>query len=205
MNEEKKIEEYFEKCQYAKQMLETQIDVMIKDFTFHRGYNPVEHVKGRIKSLESIKEKLEKHNRVWNANNIIKYVKDIVGIRIICSFLSDVYDIVYILTHSKNIIIKEREDYIKEPKDTGYMSYHLQVLIPIYLQEHVEYIECEIQIRTMAMDFWAALDHKMAYKFPIEIPCEIKDKMYEYSKTIQELDKKMMDLNKVVQKYKQSL
>lgn len=194
-----------EKCQYAKQMLETQIDVMIKDFTFHRGYNPVEHIKGRIKSIESIKEKLEKYNRDWNANNIIKHVKDIVGIRIICSFLSDVYDIVYILTHSKNIIIKEREDYIREPKDTGYMSYHLQVLVPIYLQEHVEYIECEIQIRTMAMDFWAALDHKMAYKFPIEIPNEIKNKMYEYAKTIQELDKKMMDLNKVVQKYRQNL
>ncbi|MCI8394393.1 MAG: GTP pyrophosphokinase family protein [Bacilli bacterium] len=205
MNEEKKIAEYMEKCQYAKQMLETQIDVMIKDFTFHRGYNPVEHIKGRIKSIESIKEKLEKYNRDWNANNIIKHVKDIVGIRIICSFLSDVYDIVYILTHSKNIIIKEREDYIREPKDTGYMSYHLQVLVPIYLQEHVEYIECEIQIRTMAMDFWAALDHKMAYKFPIEIPNEIKNKMYEYAKTIQELDKKMMDLNKVVQKYRQNL
>ena len=161
LNEEQlKMLKYLEKCRYAKQMLESQIDILIKDFTFNHGYNPVEHVKGRIKSLESIKAKLEKHHKEFTAENVIQNVKDIVGIRIVCSFLSDVFDMVYLISHTKNIIIKQREDYIQNPKDTGYMSYHLQVLVPVYLQEHAEYIECEIQIRTVAMDFWATLDHK---------------------------------------------
>lgn len=200
--ERKKVQIYLEKCSYAKKMLETQIDVMIEDFTFNRGYNPVEHVKGRIKSKDSMKQKLERHHRDFTAENLIHYVKDIVGIRIVCSFLSDVYDMVFLLSHCKNIIVKEREDYIRNPKDTGYMSYHLQVLVPIYLQEHVEYIECEIQIRTVAMDFWATLDHKISYKFQQEIPDEVKNKMYDYAQVVQELDKKMMDLNIIVQKYK---
>ncbi len=206
LNEEQlKMLKYLEKCRYAKQMLESQIDILIKDFTFNHGYNPVEHVKGRIKSLESIKAKLEKHHKEFTAENVIQNVKDIVGIRIVCSFLSDVFDMVYLISHTKNIIIKQREDYIQNPKDTGYMSYHLQVLVPVYLQEHAEYIECEIQIRTVAMDFWATLDHKISYKFQKDIPDEIKSQMFDYAKIIQELDKKMLDLNKIVQKYKQEL
>jgi len=203
--ERKKVNENMEKFYYAKQMLETQIDVMIKDFTYNHGYNPVEHVKSRIKSSESIQKKLDRFQVEWTAQNMIKYVKDIVGIRIVCSFLTDVFDMVYMISHSKNIIVKQREDYISNPKDTGYMSYHLQVLVPVYLQEHVEYMECEIQIRTMAMDFWASLDHKISYKFQQAIPDEVKSQMYDYAQIIQELDKKMMDLNTLVQKYKKNL
>lgn len=199
------LQNYLEKCNYAKQFLETQIDIMIKDFTFNNGYNPVEHIKGRIKPLESIKEKLNKYQKEVTIENINRYVKDIIGIRIVCSFLTDVYDIVHLINHTKNIIIKEREDYISNPKETGYMSYHLQVLVPLYLQEHVEYFECEIQIRTVAMDFWATLDHKIAYKFQKLIPDEVKSEMYNYAQVVQELDKKMLDLNKLVQKYKRKL
>ncbi|MCI8575336.1 MAG: GTP pyrophosphokinase family protein [Bacilli bacterium] len=205
LSEQKKINEYMEKCHYAKKILETQIEILIDDFSFKRGYNPIEHIKGRIKSEKSVLQKLERYNKEYTASNLANYVKDIVGIRIVCSFLSDVFDMVFLLTHCKNIIIKEREDYIKNPKDTGYMSYHLQVLVPIYLQEHVDYIECEIQVRTMAMDFWATLDHKISYKFQKVIPDEVKNQMYDYAQIIQELDKKMMDLNTLVQKYKKEL
>ncbi len=199
------INNYIEKCTNAKQILETQLDMMIKDFSFHHGYNPVEHIKGRIKAIDSIEEKLKRYQKEITVENIQKYVKDVVGIRIVCSFLTDVYDIVHLMNQSKNIQIKEREDYINYPKDTGYMSYHLQVLIPIYLQEDMEYIECEIQIRTIAMDFWATLDHKIAYKFQKVIPEEVKNQMHEYAKVVEELDKKMLDLNKIVQKYKKKL
>jgi len=198
----KKIEEMMHKYEYAKEILETQIHVMIKNFTYQHGYNPVEHVKGRIKSDESIQKKLKRHKKDYTKDNIIKYVKDVVGIRIVCSFLSDVYDMVYIMTHTKNIIIKERKDYITNPKETGYMSYHLHVLIPVCFEEKAEYIECEIQIRTMAMDFWASLDHKISYKFQEYIPEEVQNEMYDYAKTIEKLDRKMLDLNKLVQKYR---
>lgn len=203
--QEQKIEELMLKYQYAKEILETQLDIMIKDFNYQHGYNPVEHIKGRLKSKSSIQRKLERHEKEWSSENILKYVKDVVGIRIVCSFLSDVYDIAYLIAHTKNIIVKDRKDYITVPKKTGYMSYHLSVLIPVYFQERAEYIECEIQIRTMAMDFWASLDHKIAYKFQSSIPDEVKSQMYDYAKTIQELDKKMMDLNSLVQKYKKNL
>lgn len=207
MTEQIDIQKYNElimKYEYAKKMIEAQLDVIIKDFTQKHGYNPVEHVKGRIKSTESIQKKLERHQKDFTVENIVRYVKDVLGIRIVCSFLSDVFDMVYLISHTKNIIVKERKDYIAEPKDTGYTSYHLQVLVPVYIPERVEYIECEIQIRTVAMDFWASLDHKIAYKFQDSIPDEVKNQMYDYAQIIQELDKKMMDLNTIVQKYKKN-
>lgn len=202
LEEKVKIQDYLEKCKYAKKMLETQLEILIENLTYKQGYNPVEHIKGRIKSWKSIEEKLQKNNQNLTAENLKKYIYDMVGVRIVCSFLSDVYDMVFLLSHSKNIIVKERQDYIKNPKDTGYTSYHLAVLVPIYLQDRVEYIDCEIQIRTVAMDFWATLDHKIAYKFQQVIPNEIKNQMFDYAQIVQELDKKMMDLNKIVQKYK---
>lgn len=130
-------------------------------------------------------------------------IHDAVGIRIVVSFLSDVYDIVSVLKSSQALIIVSQQDYIKEPKDTGYISYHLNVLIPIYLNGKTEYIEGEIQVRTVAMDFWASLDHKIEYKFDNadKIPIEVYDKMYENSLIIKELDKKMMRLNETVNKY----
>ena len=125
----------------------------------------------------------------------------VVGIRIVVSFLSDVFDIVSLIKKSKNLIIKDQKDYITEPKETGYTSYHLNVLVPIYLYNNIEYMEAEIQVRTMAMDFWASLDHKILYKFPESIPEEVKEAMYQNSLIIKELDKRMLQLNEIVNKY----
>ena len=165
--------------------------------------NVTNDIKSRIKSEKSIKNKLKDKGYDYTLANIKKYIHDVVGIRIVVSFLSDVYDIVSILKNSQDLIIVKQQDYIKEPKDTGYISYHLNVLIPIYLNNKTEYVEGEIQIRTIAMDFWASLDHKIEYKFSDteKIPLEVYDKMYENSLIIKELDKKMMRLNETVNKY----
>ena len=120
-----------------------------------------------------------------------------IGIRIVCSFLSDVYDIVNMIKNSPQLKLKEEKDYIKYPKDTGYISYHLIVLVPIYLNENTEYIEAEIQIRTVAMDFWASLDHKIQYKYPKELPDHVKEELYQCSLTIKELDNRMNQLNEL--------
>lgn len=191
------------KYEFAKKVLETEIEILVREFNYNHGYTPVEHIKTRIKSESSIKKKLEKKGYTYNAENIIKHVSDVVGIRIVCSFLSDVYDLVYLIEHSTNIIIQKRKDYIAHPKKTGYSSYHLIVLVPIHLQEKVEFVEAEIQIRTMAMDFWATLDHKIQYKFDKEIPIELQNQMAEYSNIVNELDKKMLELNELVVKYNQ--
>lgn len=201
-NQENQINILLMKYRFAMQMLETEIAIFMQEFQMKHGYNPVEHNKVRMKSKRSILEKLERKGYDYTASNILKYIDDVVGVRIVCSFLTDVYDIVNIFRYSQNLIIKEEKDYIKYPKETGYSSYHLIVLVPIDLQTGIEYMDCEIQIRTIAMDFWASLDHKIAYKFKEMIPDEVKKEMYEYSMIMKQLDKKMLTLNETVHKYK---
>ncbi len=201
-DEKTKINQLLTKYQFALKMIEAEVEVLLQEFTLKHGYNPVEHSKVRLKSKKSIMEKLERKGKEYTAINMLQYVDDIVGVRIVCSFLTDVYDIVSMISKSSNLIIKEKKDYIANPKKTGYMSYHLVVLVPVYLQDGVEYMNCEIQIRTMAMDFWASLDHKLSYKFKEIIPSEVEEKLYEYSLMIQQLDQKMLELNDIVDKYK---
>ncbi len=192
---------FYVKYEYAKSMLSTELEILIHSFEQKHGYTPVEHMKSRLKSVSSIQRKLEKKNYDFTVENIEKHIYDIIGFRIVVSFLPDVYDIVSLITHSTNIIIKERKDYIANPKESGYTSYHLIVLVPVYLENVVEYIQAEIQVRTVAMDFWASLDHKIRYKFKEEIPEEVQKEMESYAKDIQELDKKMYYMNQVMSRY----
>lgn len=198
---EREVSELMLKYNFALQLLETQFNILIKEFEFKNKYNPVEHMKSRLKTEKSIIDKLNKKGYEVTTKNMISHVHDIIGIRIVCSFLEDVYDIVDIIKSSKQFKVKEEKDYIKNPKSTGYMSYHLIVLVPIYLNETVEHVEAEIQIRTSAMDFWASIDHKIQYKFPSEIPEEVKKEMYNCSLDIRKLDEKMQQLNEFVNKY----
>lgn len=194
-------DKFYVKYEYAKQMLHTELQILLHSFERKHGYNPVEHMKFRTKSISSIERKLEKKGIVNTKDNIEKYIYDVVGFRVVVSFLSDVYDIVSLISRSTNIIVKERKDYIAVPKDSGYSSYHLIVLVPIYLENVVEYVPAEIQVRTVAMDFWASLDHKIRYKFKESIPEEVQGEMENYAKDIQELDKKMYYMNQVMSKY----
>lgn len=192
---------FYVKYEYAKQMLQTELEILLHSFEQKHGYNPVEHMKSRLKSVSSIEKKLEHKGLSNSFLNVERYITDVVGFRIVVSFLSDVYDIVSLIAHSPNLIVKERKDYIRTPKDSGYTSYHLIVLVPIYLENVVEYIPAEIQVRTVAMDFWASLDHKIRYKFKEAIPLEVQQKMEDYAKDIQELDYKMYSLNQIMNKY----
>lgn len=196
-----KISELMLKYNFAIQSLETQLNILIKEFEFNNKYNPVEHIKSRIKTEKSAIDKLEKKGYEVNVKNLIMHIHDMIGVRIVCCFISDVYDIVNIIKSSKQFKIKSEKDYIENPKDTGYLSYHLIILVPIYLNNNVEYVEAEIQIRTIAMDFWASLDHKIQYKFPNDVPYEVKEELYNCSLDIQALDKKMYQLNEKVKKY----
>jgi len=190
------------KYKFALNLLETEIKFLIEEFEFKNKYNPVEHIKSRIKTKESAIKKLQKKNYEVTLENLKNHIHDMVGIRIVCSFLTDIYNMVKMIEESKHIIIKEKKDYITTPKETGYISYHLIVDVPIYLNGKQEFVEAEIQIRTIAMDFWASLDHKIQYKFPKEIPEEIKNELYNCSLSIKALDKKMQILNEIVNKYK---
>ena len=188
-----KIDAVLLKYDFAKEILETELKVLLRDYEFKHNYNPVEHIKSRIKSSESAIKKLEKRGYELTTDNLINHVHDMVGVRIVCSFLSDVNSIVEVLKTSKLFKIKDETDYITNPKDSGYISYHMNVLVPLRLQERVEYIEAEIQIRTIAMDFCASLYHKLRYKQK-DIPDNVIDEVYGCSQVIRDLDMKMENL-----------
>ena len=189
------------KYNFALQTLETQINILIKEYEFNNKVNPVEHVKSRIKTEKSVLDKLNRKGYELSLENLKEHVKDMIGIRIVCSFIDDVDTVVNLIKKSKQFKVVSEKNYIENPKTTGYMSYHLIVEIPLYLNDNVEYIPAEVQIRTVAMDFFASLDHKISYKFPGEIPNEVKDEMVSCSYVIQALDKKMYELNEIVKKY----
>lgn len=189
------------KCDFALQSLTTELNILIKEYEFNNKVNPVEHIKTRIKTKESAVNKLIRKGYDVNKENLITHIHDMVGVRIVCSFLSDVYEIVKIIKNSKLYVIRKEDDFIKNPKTSGYSSYHLNVLVPIHLNGKVENVEAEIQIRTMAMDFWASLEHKMRYKFEGEIPQEIQDEIFACSLEVKDLDTKMYNLNERIKNY----
>lgn len=189
------------KYSFALEVLKTEMNILIKNYEYKNNYNPVEHIKSRIKSKESAIKKLDKKGYDLTFENLEKHVHDMVGIRIVCSFMSDVYEVINLIKNSKQFKILEEKDYINDPKDSGYSSYHLNILVPVHLDNEIEYVEAEIQVRTIAMDFWASLDHKISYKFPSEIPDEVKEEMFNCSLDIRTLDAKMENLSQIMKKY----
>lgn len=184
----------------ALKVLKTELEVLSDEFEYSHKYNPVEHIKCRLKSYDSIINKLDRKNLEHTVDNMINYVNDIVGVRVVCSFIPDVYEIVNIIENSKNIKVLDKKDYIQNPKNSGYSSFHLIVTVPVNLSTGQKEVKAEIQIRTVAMDFWASLDHKISYKFPKpdELPENVIKTLKESSEQIKTLDKKMAELVGIV-------
>lgn len=178
----------------------TKLEILNDEFHHIHQYNPIEHIKSRIKTPESIVRKLKKKGQEVTLENMVKYVNDIAGIRIICSFTSDIYRIADMLRNQNDIKVISIKDYIENPKESGYKSYHMLVSIPIYLSDSVVDTKVEIQIRTIAMDFWASLEHKMNYKFESNAPEEIRKELYECAVMVEQLDKRMLYINEEIQK-----
>ena len=179
------------------------IDILLKEREFYTGEVIVDHIKSRVKSFESATNKLIKRNYEVNCENIEKHVHDLAGVRIICPFLSDVYKVVRMIKKNDMMTIIEEKDYITHPKDSGYTSYHLVVKIPVSFLNHTKDIEVEIQIRTLAMDFWASLDHQIRYKFEGDVPADISNQIKTISKDMTRLDSKMLTLNNIMKDYKE--
>ena len=178
----------------------TKIDILNEEFQHIHRYNPIEHVKSRIKTPESIVKKLRKNGYDSNIENMVKYVNDIAGIRIICSFTSDIYRIADMIAIQTDLKILSLKDYIKNPKESGYQSYHMIVTVPIFLSDGVVETKVEIQIRTIAQDFWASLEHKIYYKFEGNAPAYISSELQECAKIASQLDRRMLSLNEAIQK-----
>lgn len=185
----------------ALKQIETKLEILNEEFQHVHCYNPIEHIKSRVKTSESIVKKLKKHGYESTLDNMVKYVNDIAGIRIICSFTSDIYRLADIIRNQQDIRVISVKDYITKPKKSGYKSYHMIVTVPVYLSDRILDTKVEIQIRTVAMDFWASLEHKMNYKFEGNAPEHLKNDLVECSKIVSMLDTQMMMLNEEMQKY----
>lgn len=180
----------------ALKQLETKIEVINNEFKTLHKYNPIEHISSRIKSKESIYKKLNKKGLAPTYENLVKTINDVAGLRIICSFIPDIYKIVEMLENMQDINVLKKKDYVTTPKESGYSSYHLIVSVPVSLSVGTIDVKVEIQIRTMAMDFWASLEHKINYKYDKNVPKSVKKELRDCAKMTQKLDKRMSNLGK---------
>lgn len=183
----------------ALKQIATKLEILNDEFQHVHRYNPIEHIKSRIKTSESIVKKLKKNGYESTIENMIRYVNDIAGIRVICSFTSDIYEIADMISNQSDIRVISVKDYIVSPKESGYKSYHMLVTVPVYLSDRIVDTKVEIQIRTVAMDFWASLEHKIHYKFEGNAPDYIREELVECARMVSDLDARMLSLNEAVQ------
>lgn len=176
----------------------TKLEILNDEFVHIHNYNPIEYIKSRIKTPESIVKKLKKGGYESTIENMVTYVKDIAGIRIVCSFTSDIYKLAKMIGRQNDLTVISVKDYMKHPKESGYKSYHMIVSVPIFLSNRVVDTKVEIQIRTIAMDFWASLEHKIYYKFEGNAPEYISRDLRECAEIVSNLDAKMLSLNQAV-------
>jgi putative GTP pyrophosphokinase len=176
----------------------TKLEILNDEFQHVHSYNPIEHIKTRIKAPESIVKKLKRHGHETSIENMVKFVNDIAGVRLICSFTSDIYKLAEMIGNQTDLKVLSIKDYIKNPKESGYKSYHMLVSVPIFLSDSVVDTKVEIQIRTIAMDFWASLEHKIYYKYEGQAPEYISRDLRECADMVATLDDKMLQLNEAI-------
>ena len=174
--------------------INTKIDILNDEFQHIYHYTPIEHIKSRIKTPASIVNKLKKNGYETSVENMVRHVNDIAGIRIICSFTSDIYLIADMITKQSDLKVVSVKDYITHPKVSGYQSYHILVTVPIHLTQGIVDTIVEIQIRTIAQDFWASLEHKLKYKKNIENAEEISRELSKCAEASSMLDLRMQAL-----------
>ena len=178
--------------------VETKLEILNDEFQHVHQYNPIEHIKTRIKTPESIVKKLKRQGFETSIENMVKHINDIAGVRLICSFTADIYRLAEMIGNQNDLKVLSIKDYMRNPKESGYKSYHMHVAVPIYLSDTVVNTKVEIQIRTIAMDFWASLEHKIYYKFEGRAPAYIRNELQECAQMVAALDDRMLSLNEAI-------
>lgn len=175
-----------------------KIEILQEEFKLIHEYSPIEHVGSRLKHPKSILKKLQYKDLPFTYEAVHQHLKDIAGIRIVCSFEEDLYKIADMLCMQRDILLIEKKDYIQQPKENGYRSLHLIVKVPVFLSTEERDVYVEIQLRTIAMDFWASLEHKIYYKYQHTVPEHIQHGLKEAADQAMTLDKKMAKLNQEI-------
>ena len=178
----------------AIKQIETKLDILNKESKVNRKRNPIETIKSRIKTPDSIAHKLEKKGLPVTFDSMMKNLNDIAGVRVICPYISDIYAVRDILMKQPDIKLLRESDYIVQPKESGYRSLHLVIEIPVYLSKTAHNVKVEIQLRTIAMDFWASLEHELHYKNNAEVPDSVRRELYRVAETIAMTDREMEEI-----------
>lgn len=178
----------------AIKQIETKLDILNKENKVSGRRNPIETVKSRIKTPQSIASKLEKKHLPVNFDSMIENLHDIAGVRVICPYISDIYSVRDMLLKQPDITLLEEKDYIKNPKDSGYRSLHLVIEVPVYLSESTHQVKVEVQLRTIAMDFWASLEHELHYKTNTRVPESVRRELFRVAETIAMTDREMEEI-----------
>lgn len=189
---------------FALAEINTKIEILKQEFQYSDDYNPIEHVNSRLKSPDSILRKAYRKGCAASLQSIRENIRDIAGVRITCSFISDVYKVKDMLERQRDIQLVECKDYISNPKPNGYRSLHLIVKVPVFMSDSEDDVFVEIQIRTIAMDFWASLEHKIYYKYSGDIPDFLKKELTTAALSARHLDEKMENIHDQVNQIKQS-
>jgi len=184
--------------EWGQRILLTKLNIMQEDFKNFQENNPIEYITGRIKSPESIVQKLHKMGVEITAENVKKYLKDVAGIRIICSYAKDIHNLAGLLRSMPDVNILDEKDYVSTPKPSGYRSYHIILEIPVFYSGRMENVVIEVQIRTEAMNFWSTLEHKARYKYQDHIPQHLCDELVLCADKIAELDHRMFLIHEII-------
>ena len=202
-SETRQFEELMMMYQCAILEVQTKLEVLDKEFSARYKRNPISSIESRVKSPMSIFRKLKKNNLEINVKNITRNLNDVAGIRVICNFIDDIYDVVKLLGKQDDIRVVSTKDYIRNPKANGYRSYHMIVEIPVFFAKGKQFMRVEVQIRTIAMNFWASLEHQLRYKMDIESIegiDEISRELLEAADIIAETDQKMQEIKNKIEK-----
>ncbi|TKH46754.1 GTP pyrophosphokinase [Paenibacillus terrae] len=187
---------------FALDEMETKIEILKQEFQALHDYSPIEHTKSRLKSPESIMNKMFRKNSELSLTAVKDHIKDIAGLRITCSFISDIYDVSDMLQRQSDLKVLEVKDYIKNPKPNGYQSLHLLIQVPVFMSDCQELVCVEVQIRTIAMDFWASLEHKIFYKYNQSVPESLTRELKNAADSANALDLQMERLHREIKEIK---
>lgn len=189
-------------CRYQSAIREvrTKLENLDEEFQLRHKRNPIHHMQSRLKTVQSITEKLQRRNLPVSFASAAENLYDIAGIRVICSYISDIYTVADLLKNQDDIVLIKEQDYITTPKKNGYRSLHLVVQVPVFLAEGKVWVPVEVQIRSIAMDLWASLDHQLRYKEPQRIPKELSAELLRTAKDMAEIDLRMQRIYNMVEK-----
>lgn len=179
--------------------VKTKLEVLNDELSVRNQRNPIEMIKSRVKKPMSIVEKLQRKGLPISLEAMVDNLDDVAGIRVICSFVDDIYDVADMLIRQDDIKVIAVKDYIKHPKENGYRSYHMIIEIPVFFSDRKKPMRVEVQIRTIAMDFWASLDHQLKYKKEVINEAEISEELRQCAEVIAQTDQKMYEIRQKIE------